>query len=230
MSDILRKIRQRGHWDVLIGPTEFVKERMPSLGKCTEAVRDGAVKLRGWDYPHYDTSREPTRHGDCVEQAFEWQDRIEFWRYYQSGQFIHYFAMWEDWQEQRASWVPLEGKPGEIFHITWAAFRFAEIYTFASRLALKGLLGTTCKISIALHKTEGRALTWADPSRNLGDCRSAEPSVSHDESFPTEALIATSAELALKHAVRIFQKGFNWDDVPWKLLQEDQRGLLEKRE
>lgn len=230
MSDILQKIKTRGYWDVNIRPTEFLDNRVESLGRCKEIVQELSVQLRGWDYPHFDNNNPPTSGIDFVEQSFDWQDYIEFWRYYQSGQFIHYFGMYEDWQDQRTLWGSgLTNKPGEILSIIGAVYHFTEIYEFACRLALKGYLAKSCKLSITLHGTKGRTLSMLDPRRFLSaNYRSALDVIPHDVSVRSENLIAKSAELALDHAVWVFQR-FNWDNVGRGVLQEDQRKLIERR-
>jgi hypothetical protein len=230
LNDILQKIKTRGYWEVNIRPNEFMDNRIESLGKCKEIIRELAVELRGWDYPHYDTKQHPTSGINYVEQSSDWQDKIEFWRYYQSGQFVHYFGIWEDWQDQRTLWGNrLTNKSGEILHIFSALFHFTEIYEFASRLALKGLLGKSCKISITLHGTKGRTLVMLDPGRILdGIYQSTLELIPHDVSITTDNLVAKVAELAMDHTVWVFQR-FNWDNVPRGVLQEEQKNLIERR-
>lgn len=230
MNDTLNRIKTRGYWDVNIRPTEFLDNRIEGLGKCKELVRDLSVRFRGWDYPHFDVNSPPTNGIDYVEQSIDWQDKLEFWRYYQSGQFVHYFAMWEDWQDQRTLWgASIASKPGELLSIIGAVYLFTEIYEFASRLALKGCLGKNCRISVTAHGTKERVLTMLDPGRLLFESyRSALDSIPRDITVPSDKLIANSAELALDHAVWLFQR-FNWDNVPRAVLQQDQRKLIERR-
>jgi hypothetical protein len=129
LSDILQKIKLRGYWEVIIRPTEFIDNRIESLSKCKEVVRELSVRLRGWDYPHFDNNNPPTSGIDYVEQSVDWQHKVELWRFYQSGQFLHYFGMWEDWQDQSTIWGSrLTNKPGEILSIISAVYSLTEIY------------------------------------------------------------------------------------------------------
>jgi len=230
LNSFLQKIKTRGYWEVNIRPIEFLNNRIESLGVCKEIVRELSVRFRGWDYPHYDSNNPPVSGIDYVEQNLDWQDKLEFWRYYQSGQFVHYFGMWEDWQDQRNLWGPgIPNKPGEILSIIGTVYHFTEIYEFASRLALKGYLGKECKISISLHSTNNRTLAMLDPSRLMfNNYKSALEIIPHDVILTSENLISQSAELALDHIVWVFQR-FNWDNVSRSVFQEDQRKLIEHR-
>lgn len=230
MKDILNKIKTRGYWEVTIHPTEFIENRIDNPTKCKEIIRQLSVQLRGWDYPHYDYNNNPKTNIDFVEQEFEWQDKIEYWRYYQSGQFVHFFAMWEDWQEYSTIMGPkLSAKPGQVLSVFNALYHFTEIYEFASRLAVKGYIGAACRVHITLHGTKGRSLRILDPSRLLfANYRSELDTIPKDIKTDTSTIISKSADLALEHCVWVFQR-FNWDNVPIGVLKEEQRKLLDRR-
>ncbi|MCG2795710.1 MAG: hypothetical protein L6427_07610 [Actinomycetia bacterium] len=106
MKEGLReKIESRGYWRFLFHPVEFKEDRLTRV-ECYEAVERNNVTLRGWDYPHV----EPQGRGDGrslaefiddgSESWTDWASQMEFWRYYRSGQFIHYRALSEDWQDE----------------------------------------------------------------------------------------------------------------------------------
>lgn len=230
MKEVLNKIKSRGYWEVTIHPSEFLENRINNLAKCKEIIRELSVQLRGWDYPHFDSNNWPKSNIDFVEQSLDWQDKIEYWRYYQSGQFVHFFGMWEDWQEQSTIMGPkLSSEPGKVLSVFNALYHFSEIYEFASRLAVKGYLGSTCKLHITLHGIKGRSLRILDPSRLLfANYRSEIESIPKDIAIETDTLISKSANLALEHCVWVFQR-FNWDNVPIGVLKDEQRKLLERR-
>ena len=93
--ELLEKIKSRGYWRINLQP--LVKaEKLPSIDRCQEIVEQNAVKLRGWEYPAIlqgapDVQR--TRTQTYFELANDWQNHIEFWRMYRSGQFLHYLAL-----------------------------------------------------------------------------------------------------------------------------------------
>jgi hypothetical protein len=229
MSEVLNKIRARGYWEVLIRPTKFIKDRIESPGKCKEIIREVSVRLRGWVYPYNKINEPPTTGLDYIEQSKDWEFYLEFWRYYQSGQFIHFFSMFEDWQDQAKVLGRLPLETGSSLAIVSALYRFTEIYEFASRLAAKGLLGDECKISITLHGTKNRQLVILDPARHVWDEYKSElESISREISISTAELMAKSAELSLDHTIWVFQR-FNWDNPPRDVLLGDQKKLIERR-
>ena len=226
MNKILEKIKTRGYWEVLIRPGDFVENRIEPIRKCHETVRELAVQWRGWPYPCYEIKTRPTTATDHIEQAVDSGFHIEFWRYYQSGQFAYFLSMREDWlaEEKSMSLPPIS--PGAILWITTAVWSFTEIYEFASRLASKGLLGDTCRISVALHGTNGRTLSYPQEARLLYDTYTCDTDpLPHDITISTPDLMARSSELALEHAVWTFHR-FNWHLITPKGLKQVQDELL----
>lgn len=105
-AGLLERIQTRGYWRFLFHPVEFEERRLKRTAECYKAVQRNNVTLRGWDYPHV----EPQSRGDgrglaeIIDDGYEswtdWADAIEFWRYYRSGQFLHYRVLKEDWQDE----------------------------------------------------------------------------------------------------------------------------------
>lgn len=230
MNPVMEKIKTRGYWHVTIRPTEFLDSRIPGLGECKSFVRDNKVVLRGWDCPHFDVKTEPICGLDFVEQFTDWQDHIEGWRLYQSGQFVHCNALWEDWLEARTMWGQrMNAPPKQALSIIGTVYFITEIYEFASRLAAKGFLGDTCEIRISLCNTKDRRLASFDASRFFfGEYHTTLEEIPRHVKLATTELMGRSAELALDHVVWLYQR-FNWDNVEAAIFKEDQRKLIEKR-
>jgi hypothetical protein len=226
MNRIIEKIKSRGYWRVVIRPSKFENARI-ELSHCKELVRDNAVRLRGWDYPHYDIETGPNCGLDYVEQFTDWQDHIEGWRLYQSGQFIHYVALWEDWEEL-SPWGQSRTIPQkESLSIISTVYLLTEIYEFASRLGAKGVLGNSCEIQITLSNTKDRKLK-IDPRRPLfAEYQTSLNEIPIPLKLATVDLMSSSAELSLKHIVMLFQR-FNWLDVQADIFREDQRKLFSR--
>src|SRR3989338_273974 len=101
-KEIIAKIKSRGYWKVQFRPTVFNKTLMPDRNALRDIVQKNSVEIRGWDYPHIShwsnpQQRRPTVGDDFVEGGVDWSEFVEFWRMYQSGQFIHLFGVHEDW-------------------------------------------------------------------------------------------------------------------------------------
>lgn len=226
---VMEKIKSRGYWKVVIRPSAFVQDRIPELGQCNMLVRDNKVFFRGWDYPHYDMNTESSRGLDYVGQFTDFLIQIEAWRLYQSGQFISYRALWEDWDEARPYNLPQQIQPNEYLSITDTIYLLTEIYEFASRLGAKGILGDSCEIQITLYNTMNRKLASFDSKYLfIGKYKTTLKEIPHSVSLLTTDLTGRSAELSLEHAVWLFQR-FSWDNVRLEMLEEDQRKLLERK-
>ncbi len=95
------KIKEAPHWRVTIRPGAHVEERIRTLGECWRLVETSRVSLRGWDYPHLDY--EHRQYGnDWVASWDEYRSHREYWRLYQSGQFLHLFSFKEDHYREEA--------------------------------------------------------------------------------------------------------------------------------
>jgi len=232
LEERLKKIRSKGYWRVVIRPTVFEKHRIATLSQARELVRSSVVYLRGWDYPHWGED-ELRNVGEWVESGVDWNSFIEYWRFYRSGQFVHFFAAREDHidveRQLPISYPPRPKRAGYLSTIG-TVFTVTEIFEFAARLAAKDVLRPAAVVSIQLHNMADHQLATFDASRLLfGDytCTATEPIVFENE-FSQDELISRTDELALDAVVEIFEH-FNWDNPPRQTFVEDQRRLRERR-
>ena len=128
-SGLLDLIKSRGHWRVEIRPTRFVPNRVERIAELYPLVERLSVRFRGWDYPHMDSRNGPHIDKDWVGQEFAWAHYKEIWRLYQSGKFIHVFALSEDWRDESDVWpAPPGWNPvidlhyGLHTHAQWLAY------------------------------------------------------------------------------------------------------------
>jgi hypothetical protein len=225
-DELLKKIKSRGYWKIIIRPSKFKKDLIESLGKCDKIIQDSIVGLRGWDYPHY-PSEGTTTGLDYIEGRVDWQEFLEVWRFYQSGQFVHFIGLREDWWEddKRAHLEVV----GPSLSILGALYTLTEIYVFASRLTKLMELNEPIVVSISLVNTEGRKLVTLDPARFLrGDYVAQINEISIEKTHPITKLLTAHAELALEDTTWIFER-FNWKNPPKDVFKEDQRKFLERR-
>src|SRR5258708_1854131 len=93
----LETIKSRGHMIVVLRPTQFVTDRVPNILDLQRILTNAAVSLRGWNFPHVG---QPSVMTDFIEDSVEFADIREYWRFYQSGQFVHCWGLRSDWREQ----------------------------------------------------------------------------------------------------------------------------------
>jgi len=232
-ESVLKKIKSRGYWEVIIRPTQFKEERL-SLQECSHIIRECKVMLRGWDYPHI-SDRQPPRVGgvDYVESLTDWNGYKELWRMYQSGQFVHLFGCREDWLGEHISvFGPSRYsgiKPGLVLEVRMTLYSITEIYEFASRLVQKNLFDGSAFLSITLHGMKNRKLTFFESGRFLsGDYICVINDLPQEKTIAVNELLGRGHEMALDHTLWILER-FNWPSPPKDILKEDQKKFLEGR-
>ena len=234
-QELLQKIHEEGYWRVIIRPTEFSPTRIPSLSRCREIVRASVVRLRGWDYPHWDDAKIRNMQ-DWIEgdENEDWNHHIEYWRYYQSGQFVHHFNMREDCDvgHGEEKLTPRSPSKERFLDIMSSLYTITEIYEFAARLAYQGALSPGAEVMLSLNRTQGRVLKWAYRQNiswgKYGNYVSCTEPITWQHDCSAKDLLACSADLALDAAVGVFER-FNWSTPPRDLLAEDQRKFIERR-
>jgi len=187
------------------------------------------VQLRGWDYPHVD-GNEITRHKDFIQETVSWGTHHEVWRLYQSAQFMHAFAMMEDWLAEYTRQYK-DVVPGELLEVTSTLWTMTEIFLFCARLAEALQITGDVMLSYKLVGLGGRQLQTFDVRRlPLHGWRKAAPDLSdygEDVRLPSATLISSAAGLAVDHALSLYER-FHWQPDRASVV-EDQRKLLEKR-
>ncbi len=229
----LEKIKSRGYWEVIIRPTRFEKERINDLIQCRKLVEECRIELRGWDYPHIGNKEPPYCGIDYVESTIDWDMYKEFWRMYQSGQFIHLFGLHEDWFEENRPFFGFSQyssiKSGSILEVVMTLYSLTEIYQFAAKLAEKNVFDDSIYISIKLHGLMNRELTCFEFGRGFWN-----EYICHIDYFPREKeipikiLLEKNDEIALDETLEIFKR-FNWASPPRETFKKDQRKLLERK-
>jgi hypothetical protein len=155
---LIEKIRSVGHWRVNFRPVAPLDPQL-SFQQCLELVRDNAVSIRGWDYPHLSNRQDDEggwSRGDTFYESWcDWWGFYEFWRMYKSGQFLSFNALREDTKE--------EGHLGTL-SIIGTIYSVTEFVEFAYRLYRAGPYSEGVHISVELRNTAGRKLE-VGPSR-----------------------------------------------------------------
>jgi hypothetical protein len=214
MSELLENIRSRGHWRVVIRPGTFDEKRISNISNLYHILEKTSVQLRGWDFPHLDTRTERHTDVDWIGQEINWENHLELWRFYQSGQFVHFSGMDEDWRDQSGIWPPYEGwKPGALLYVEDILFQFTEIFEFAARLAMTEAGDDQMHLGIDLRVLKGRGLKFE--VRRAGSLyrrilKADIEEMPYKVDLPRIQLVTEPSELALKPAVELFRR-FGWD-------------------
>ena len=235
MSTILEDIKKKGYWKIRIIPGSARQDRF-SMSKLRDLIGVCKVRLRGWDYPHLDP--EHTRNfSEYLQSYCQFLEHYEIWRFYKSGQFIHYFSMKEDWIDQIRIHEILKYYSNESdidpdrkgLSILSTLYSLSEIYEFAVRLASKDVLGSELTISIDLFGLTNRQLFFFDSDRDLFySYISEEEHFSFQRNLNKDDLISSASELALENFLELLHV-FQWNDPSLDLFQEEQRKFLQRR-
>ncbi len=242
-EDVKKIIKECGYWEVVFTPRVFNSELISDRTTCKQLLEKNSVQLRGWDYPHIpkaDMEYQKIYLGtDHCEAFIDWGDYKEVLRFYQSGQFIHYFALREDWMNVDKLSEIVSGcdphkdtKPGSVLSFVGATYSLTEIYEFLRRLTSgSNIYDNGVRVVIKLHGAQGRKLVSLDASRidlfwsyvsNIPEITLPEKELTKDE------VLNSSKELALQ-AVRYLFETFGWENMPMQVFEKDQQNLLERR-
>jgi hypothetical protein len=166
---------------------------------------------------------------------------VEYWRFYQSGQFVHLFSIREaadrQWHDRlrditkvhlshlRA--IEWDGVPGFI-DIDNFIYSTTEIFEFAARVVQRVDYSGEIEIAIALNGVNGFMLT-TEPQYAWHNSYAARiDAMGHSWQIAVGTLVADSANLALEAVLWFFER-FGWDQPPVEILRSDQQKFLSGR-
>ena len=227
MSKLLETIRERAYWKVVIRPTTFDKRKVLDKGTLTHIIRKNAVSYKGWNFPHIEDSSEVKKGPDWIGQEIDWKPILELWRFYQSGQFVHYFGAVEAWGENSSGqWR----RPRVGLDVKNAVTQFTEIFELAARLSFTDAGDAGMRIEISVGNIENCELLTL-PQRNgvpILVHKSVKPSVTFISELSSAELVTDKRELALESAGEFF-KCFKWNPHI-ELLRDIQSSILSPRQ
>lgn len=231
--DLPVPVLKNPHWRVNFRPDEYKKELIPTLKRCFEIIEKNRVSLRGWDYPHLDTER--TQGNDWVASWSDFRGHFEYWRLYQSGQFVHLFSVGEatipEWRQKLQShFSHIQGINWEIvpgfISIPNFIYTMTEIFEFASRLCQAEVYKGVLDIDIRLKGIKGFVLSEKRFWRNYYSV--TENEIGHFWAFESDILVAKSADKSLDAILWFFER-FGWMYPPIDVFREDQQNFLRGR-
>jgi hypothetical protein len=229
-AEILDLAHSEGYWRVNIRPSVFHPAQLRDKNDCQRVIWQSAVTTDGWQYPI--TSDRVTEEGrDWIARAANISNIVEYWRFYQSGQFVHHVALREDHMGRAGIFhpqffVPAEGR--KYLAVTASIHMLTDIVEFAARLAYREVLDPRAVVDIELHKMAGRELTYMMPGRRLPESYwFKDDIVSLGGEYEPKDLIARPGDIAIDLSLRLFNSA-GWD-APRTLISEDQNRYTANR-
>lgn len=226
-------IKSRGYWRINFQPL-VDSLKLDTLGKTKEIVENNKIRLRGWDYPHV-PNRNDDHTGLDIEDTFyrgwtEFDSIKEFWHMYQSGQFLHYSALREDWfsEDGWQSNLAKTIKPMSSLSITGSlTYHLTEVFEFLSRLTQNGIYEEGVLVSIKLCNTKDRELWVSDPMRGplYGQYKTSADNIEFTKEYSAGDIIGNPSKNALE-CIIYFCDRFGWHRPPIEVFEKDQEKLL----
>jgi len=235
-EELLAEIKSRGYWRVEMHSTEYQEKRLPSRRAMQDLINKATVSLRGWPYPYF-RAEETTYDGKGLEGQVNWGYHKEYWRLYESGQWIHYLGLHGAWiprGELFQHQSPLPPQHAGYLHVRGGVlFTLTEIFRFAAGLAQAGIFKPTAFLSIQLHNTHDYMLyesferIWFSVQKYVNPSNTP---IEQQESMPVNQIVAVADQMALETAIKVFEV-YGWvpSEAAVRMLAEDQKKLIERR-
>ena len=229
------------HWRVLFRPQSYERERIARLADCLKIVGRNQVRLRGWDFPHLSPRTEERETGaNWIASWSSFMGHLEYWRFYQSTQFIYLGSVRErterDWDQKLRTEAQFHfgylgfdanSAPG-FLSIKNFIYTVTEYFEFASRLCQAEVYEGALNISVGLHGINGFVLT-ADPDRvRYRLYQSTSDDLEKAWTLPTTDLITSAQDRSLEAIVWFFER-FGWTQVSTEVLRSAQEDFLANR-
>ena len=170
----------------------------------------------------------------------EFMGHLEYWRFYQSTQFVYLGSVRErtepDWDEKLRNQTKfhfghlgtdVRNAPG-FLHMKNFIYTVTEYFEFASRLCQAEVYEGALEVSIALRGTQGSILT-TDPDRFWHRLyRSPSLDLENTWTISTTDLITAASNHSLEAMVWFFER-FGWTELSPDVLKSDQEAFLAGR-
>lgn len=229
--ELIDKVKTRGYWRVNFRPRVFA-EKLSSMDACADMVRRQSVALRGWHYPVFlegELDHGGTiRCGEYLQGWADWWSFLEVWRLFKSGQFLHYFALRDDWME-RDGWASAEQKatpPGTRLSAISTIYQVTEMMEFLRRLTAAGLYDEGVAVELALHNLKGREL-WMDDAMRIPFFQrhvTGAEELKWSYTLSKDEAIGGSSRLVVGVLLTLFD-AFGWEPSEGTLRDEHARAL-----
>ena len=242
MIDLPVPVLQHPHWRVNFRPAVYEDNLIPTLAKCFEIIEKNRVSLRGWDFPHLSRRDEERGHGNSwVASWSQFMGHYEYWRFYQSGQFVYLGSVREvtetEWKKKLEADmkshlshmrdIDWETIPGFMSIVNFV-YNITEIYEFAARLCQAQVYSGTLSVKIELKGIKGFVLSAPWDRVWFSYYTATENDLSTTKEIATDTLVASSRDEALGSIAWFFER-FGWLNPPVETIASDEDRLLKGR-
>lgn len=229
-------------WRIRYRPETFQPDKVQTLRELGEIVDRNRVRLRGWDFPHRSHRvEEQGRGSNWIASWSSFGGHFEYWRFYQSTQFLYLGSVREvtddGWHQKLRSEfgahlsyrtdLDVATIPG-FFSIENLIYTVTEYFEFAARLCQAEIYGGTLELTIQLHGIQGFALTTGLDRAWMHVYQATEDELTKSWKISTSDLVAASSELSMNAIVWFFER-LGWVDCNRGGLREDQAKFLAGR-
>lgn len=240
---IYESIKENSHWRVLIRPDEYNEENTIPIEGIQKIIETTKVKLRGWDFPHIGNPPNDQSYGqNWFSSQSNFHGHIEYWRFYQSKQFIYLSTIrenvdkeWESKLRERAKTMFFVEDDETIKSISGFIsidnfiYTITEFFTFLNNLCNRGIYNENVSINIELNGIENYTLI-TEPNKAWWNIYSAkENSLKYSNEYNISDLISNSDQYAMD-VVKWFFIRFGWREINIEALISTQenfkKGLL----
>ncbi|HET7676017.1 MAG TPA: hypothetical protein VFL54_10885 [Gammaproteobacteria bacterium] len=228
-------VKDMPHWRVNFRPNSYNPRRVSSLSECRAIVERHQVRMRGWYYPHI--SHQPKESGAGSDWIGSWcgngSTHAEYWRFYQSTQFVHLFCVSEAaesaWHQQllrdtkshlrHLHDLDLENVPGFMSTVN-ILYTVSEIVEFMARLAAAAIYEGSVILDVSLVNIKDFVLT-TNSNRVWHDYYAAAEDVVHRRTeVDIEELLTSPVAVTQEWTSWIYQC-FGWFDAPPLGIRKD---------
>jgi hypothetical protein len=230
-------VEDRPHWRLVIRPGIYDPHRLGSASECWRTIAGLSIGWRGWDFPHIDEDpRNQRTDNTSISSWIDWGHHLEYWRFYESGQFLWKGAFWEDRMELDAGTIvsslrgaPPSFLPSGVLDTFGCVYHLTEFFEFASRLALRGILDETGVVEVSMCGVRDRVLMHLDRPHFPQTFRKADADTL-DREWPAAGFaVAPRAHAAALDAAVWFFERFGWREPDRDALTRIQHELIDGR-
>jgi hypothetical protein len=226
----------KGHYLVSIRPTIYNSHAIEPISLILDLANRFQVRYFGWKFPFI------VRNEEAVEQRCAGIPRRpkgweEFWRMYQSGQFLCAIAYREDaadrepleyldvWARRRVAASNVSG----VINIHTLIRIVKQAYEFAAGLATPLAWDSTVEVTVTLTNTADRVIVSTDPARPARVFwQATAPQIKSRRIVEAKDLLAKAGSLAAAAATEILER-FAKTEIHSLDVAAIQQGLFDGR-